>query len=54
MDEKKEAAEMEVAVSGIECKWITTEQGPAPGEARRNMQFRTHLTWNEMAVLEPR
>lgn len=25
--EERSSAEMEVAVSGIECKWITTEQG---------------------------
>lgn len=37
---------MEVAVSGIECKWITTEQGPAPGEAQYTIQDTSNLEWN--------
>lgn len=37
---------MEVAVSGIECKWITTEQGLAPCEAQYTIQDTFNLKWN--------
>lgn len=35
---------MEVAVSGIECKWITTEQGTCVAQC--TIQDTSNLEWN--------